>query len=783
MSSVRIFLTRRSGKVALTVAFVLGVVLSLAPLVGIPGPESALALGLVLPPFVAAMTASRAHELAARGSDVSIGRTHAHAMAAGLIVVALAYVVLFFNSLRVGVCSPGQGALFVVMGPGFGVVLAAVVGVTCGFLFSTRRRSMLAATLVPIVAMLWSVERLWHSPAVFAYGQFFGFFPGTLYDENVLLDTPYVALRFLTGAWVAGLVTLAVAGVRRGSHGFRAATLLSRRTTSVIALGLLAAATYGESRRAVLGIASDADHMKEVLGNVVRGRRCDVVTPRELESEERSRLVADCDFRVRQIEHSLGVHQRARITAFFFRDANEKRQLMGAGDTYIAKPWRNEVYLQMADWPHPVLAHEIAHVVAGNLVSGPLHVPGPLGGLIPEVGMIEGVAVALAWDEREGLTPHEWSQAMYELDRDADGSRAFGAGFVLSPPRNAYAFLGSFYRFILERYGAATLRRAYATGDVEGATNKRRPDLVNEWHTFLRSMPLPPNALPLARARFARPAIFARVCPHVVADLHLELVGDVTAGDVRAALETCERVLRVDPGDLASMAMSVGLRARASDFEGAESAYAILRDRFHAPEPVLASAREAIADAHWLRGERDVARAMFEELQRAPRGEDSQRVLEVKLLAIHDGGAVEESIRSLLTTAPGQSVDRAYAVHLSRVISQHRADGLGAYLEARQLTNEGHYDEAGRMLREAVLRGVPTGLLRIEATRMLAVVEYATGHLDASRQIWQRIASDASATEGARVEARDWLDRFRYGSDGAHSLSAPRRERSDHGSR
>ena len=71
------------------------------------------------------------------------------------------------------------------------------------------------------------------------------------------------------------------------------------------------------------------------------------------------------------------------MTAFFFRDAADKKRLMGAGDTYIAKPWRREVYLQVAAYPHPVLGHELAHVIAGAFGQGPFHVAGPLGGLWP----------------------------------------------------------------------------------------------------------------------------------------------------------------------------------------------------------------------------------------------------------------------------------------------------------------------------------------------------------------------------------------------------------------
>ena len=37
------------------------------------------------------------------------------------------------------------------------------------------------------------------------------------------------------------------------------------------------------------------------------------------------RLAEDCEFRVTQLERTLGVKERERITAFFFRSPQEKR--------------------------------------------------------------------------------------------------------------------------------------------------------------------------------------------------------------------------------------------------------------------------------------------------------------------------------------------------------------------------------------------------------------------------------------------------------------------------
>ena len=78
------------------------------------------------------------------------------------------------------------------------------------------------------------------------------------------------------------------------------------------------------------------------------------------------------------------------MKVFLFASDAEKGAYMGASHTYIAKPWRGEVYVQAAGFPHPTLGHELAHVVSGSFGVGPFHVAGPLGGIIPDPGRIEG---------------------------------------------------------------------------------------------------------------------------------------------------------------------------------------------------------------------------------------------------------------------------------------------------------------------------------------------------------------------------------------------------------
>src|SRR5690606_25741637 len=149
---------------------------------------------------------------------------------------------------------------------------------------------------------------------------------------------------------------------------------------------------------------------------------------------------------------------------------------------------------------------------------GPFKISGRLGGWLPSPGIIEGIAVALAWEERDGLTPHQWARAMMALGLAPTIASTEGLGFLLQPASRAYVASGSFMRWILETRGPDVVRAIYASGDYEGPLEMELVDAEREWRAWLHeNVPLPPEAMAMAEARFDRPAIFSQVCPHAVA--------------------------------------------------------------------------------------------------------------------------------------------------------------------------------------------------------------------------------------------------------------------------
>lgn len=730
LRSLSLLFGRLSTKIALALALALGAGLAIFPLFGRPGAESAFVLGLLLPVLggiVGARVASDPH----RDAGALLGE----ATLGALLLWVLPVLLLAINMLRVRTCEPLLGFAFLALGPGIGTIYAAHLGL---FFAGLTRRPSLAAwlgALAPIAALLLGLWRFYSGPAIAFYGHFAGYFPGLLYDVGTTLSETYFAFRATTLVWLSLLVVGFATLWEEDDRGFG---LPPNLPGSIVSLVLLVAGVGLELAGGSLGFRSSVATIDETLGSVEEGMRCVVHAPRELGAADRERLIEDCDFRVRRAEEALGVTLDAPVQAFFYRNAAEKQRLMGAGRTYMAKPWRREVHLQLQAWPHPVLRHEVIHAVASAAADGPFHVGG---GLVPNPGLIEGVAVAIDWDEVDGLDPHDWARAMRASERLPPLVDVMGLDFLRLPHRNAYAAAGSFVRFLLDAEGAEKLVRAHRSGEIEATYGRTMEELEAAWHAHLDGEELDERARALAELRFARPSIFQTTCPHRLSRLGGQLGADLAAADGERVEATCAEILEIEPHHFGALAARVRARMRRGDRNGASEALEALSG---APPQVLASAREAMADALWLRGETDEAARLYRALLELPQTDGEARAREVKLAALDAGGEQAAIVRDLLIGAEGRRPGGRVVVHLAHRLRAVRRDGLGDYLLARQLMSATRWDLALPHVMAARERGLPTERLRRELGKMSVIANFAAGELEAASAALRRLEGDGS---------------------------------------
>ena len=735
-----------------------GIVLAFIPLLAVHGVESALALGLLLPPWVAATAASYTElHRSTRGIDLMF-----RAIGMGLLIWLIPVLILALNALRVRQCAPAEGLSFMVLGPALGCALAACIAVWVAGATRRPRLSPWLAAAIPLGAALLGLWAFYSTPTVYVFGAFAGYFPGAIYDELIQIPTRYLTYRATILVAVLALSVLFDALWDPLSNKLdlrgRSRSQLAAIAVCVGALGIVAASYWQGDE---LGHWVSQEYLLERLGKTEQGQSCIVHMPRETLPEDASRLLEDCDFHVERIRTLVGLASREPVTAYFFRNQNEKKELIGVGRTLIAKPWRREVYLQISRWPHPVLGHEVVHALLEEAGRGPFSVAGTLGGLIPNPGIVEGAAVALAWDLRDDLDPDQWSKIMMDRTELPSAKDLMSVRFSALPARRAYMAAGSIIRFLISTRGMDALLETYRGGKVDGLDG-----LEAQWHAYLEEVPVTAQERGVAEVELARPSIFSAVCPHELAKLRADLLGDATARDDVRTIATCRAILEINEHDAQARASLVGALARNGHDSEALAILDALRVAMNAPKPIVATALEQYADASWTLGKLEEAGALYEELLSIPRTNGAARQSEVKKLALGASDREREVIyEMLLGRSPSPVV-----VHLAQTLTTIRGDGLGQYLEARQLIGQSRYALALPLLQEAKRLGLPSPRLEQELSRLLGVTFFALGRYGESAATWRE---RTGASRAARAEAQRWLERIDYAQTLAVSPALP----------
>jgi tetratricopeptide (TPR) repeat protein len=628
------------------------------PLFGGPGYEHAVASGLVVPSAAAIATAL---ELAALPCPAPLGCA-ARGLASGVALAGLAYLTAIAHGLRAGMCDFLGGSLLFALTAGMGALLGGIWGAFVSEIARRQRtalRRRIACVLLglaaPLLGIAVSVWRFFASPMIFAYDPFFGYFSGALYDTVVDVRAELWTYRAGTVAAMAGYVLVAAAFVRgkAGDLDFRRGLLVPRaRACLACGIALLASAVAVAANGPRLGHWQTAATIARALGGRASGPRCDVVYPDSLLPDQVALLVRDCEEELSADERRLGTHLEGRLTAFEFESTEQKRLLMGAADTSIAKPWRREVYVQVSPYPHPVLGHEIAHVVAGTFAHGPFHVGG---GVVPNPGLIEGIAVATSPGDGE-LTDAEWARAMLDAGILPSLRDLFSLDFFGQNASKSYTVAGAVIGWALDRWGPETVRAWYGGGSVEALTGLSWEALDDEFRGWLRSLVMPAEATAYAKAIFERPSVWARKCPHAVDALHRSADRCRDERRFDRAMADYGAALALDPEDWHALLERGRIATHYGDEGEGRAALRRLASEGNVPRTWRDRAEEAAADDDLLRGRLDEAEEAYRRIAAHTLDEDAARTLEVKAIAARDERA-RQAVVDLLVGSPGRPVD------------------------------------------------------------------------------------------------------------------------------
>jgi hypothetical protein len=749
------FVQSRIQRIVAGAVFVLLSAVGFVPLFGGPGYEQSLASGLIVPAAAAVATSL---EVAAAAGAAPL-QAVARGLASGAVLAAVALLTALLHGLRVGMCDCWGGVVLFLLTAGLGALLGGAWGAMAGEICRQRRGRNLARIVVavagPVAGILVSVARFYATPMIFAYDPFFGYFSGALYDTVIDVGNDLWSYRAGTAATLVGVVLVA-ASLRRTSTGAIALEPLRGRPRSAACLVCgfcaLASSLVLAASGPQLGHWQTGSSIARALGGRASGPRCEVLYPEAVLAEQVALLVRDCEEEIRAAERVLGTHVDGRITEYVFENSAQKRRLMGAGETSIAKPWLRDVYLEYEKYPHPLLGHEIAHVVAGSFAPGPFHVGG---GLWPNPGLIEGLAVATSPDDDE-LTEAQWARAMLDLGILPPATSLFSIDFLGQSAAKSYAAAGAFVGWVRSRWSSAVVRAWYAGGSIERLTGQRWDALDGAFRDWLRTQSMPPQAGAYARARFERPGVWGRKCPHVVDAL--DRAGDRCRDDHRfsQALGYYGKALSRDPDDWHARYALAGVELGTGDAAvGREDLMRIARDE-RAPKTWRDRARESIADDDWAHGHAEAAVAVYRDLAAEILNEDAARVVEVKAIAAADPAA-ERAVVDVLVGAPGRGIDPWLGGLSLGMWAGRSSDALASYLVAKNLVSHEDWTRASPWLNRSLQTPMLTARIGRELLRAKAISACALRDSRSLAELREALDGPDSPFANSSGGRREWL--------------------------
>lgn len=678
------------------------------------------------------------------------------AIAHNLVTLVVPLAIILLNALRVTNCNLALGLLFYLLLPVATSVVCSIWGTAVGLGVRWRFAGGTAYALVWLAVASYNAWEFWRGPQMDSYNQIVGWLAGPIFEEVIEPGGALIWSRIFGLAWALAFLSIVTAFFDPNLNRSRPGVFFRYRRVVYFSVALVIVGLGLKLCDTRLGFGRSLSAVEAVLSEVALTPHFAIHHSPGLTREETRLLVEDHEFRFRQIAAVLGRQDLPRINSYVFPSASSKRGLTGAGRTQFAKPWQFAMFLNAAPFPHPVLKHELVHVLAGGFGSWPFRASARVF-FWQNVGLIEGLAVAVDWPA-EKYDPHTWSAALKKADLAPDINSLFDPlGFWTKASQRSYTLAGSFVRYLLDHYEFIMFRQAYGAGTLDKIFGKPAKRLIEEWRAFLDGGELDPGIVDIARLRFERPSIFSRKCAHEISALRSTVAVAFGKKDYERARSVLERLLSHLPGDPTGLQALAEVCVQQKNFPEAIRYLEDLVGREDLPRTRRIAIGGRLGDALFLAGRGAESSRHWKAVLDAHLDDGSDRLAAVKIAALDRG----EAGAKVLSFLEAGKLDIAGLLDLREAAALAPGWGATWYLIGRQLFNQGMFERCIPYLERAGEQGLSHPALAAENMRLLISACYRLGKLKKAAAMLAVLAQ-LPRHPGELLRTRDWLSRVAF---------------------
>lgn len=428
----------------------------------------------------------------------------------------LAVPLLFgiFLSAKNELCSFSSGLeyYFVFTFPSalIGAGLGALANLNC-----TKSRFALYPVLFFTLFFSFVIE-IYFRPNIYFFNSIIGFFPGTIYDESLQLSWKHYSYRLLNILFFLSIII------------FEKKTQLKDSFKKWMYLPFFFIGIVFYLLKPAFGFSTDESTLREVLYHKIETDNFIIFTDVKFSDEESDYIKLIHEFYFEELKKYFKTSPKGKINSYLFSSDNLKRELIGAGNADLAKPWRNEIFLNSNSFQRS-LKHEIAHVFAAQLSTNYFKVPASFNS-----ALIEGIAVA-AEDNYGDDDLYSLINLANENNFGIRIEKLFGGlNFFGQTSSRSYLFAGGFIKYLVDKYGINKFQKIYDDQTFQEVYGKNILQLESEFNSTLASISVAPNKSK-AEYFFGRKSIVEKTCPRVVANKTAEAYSLLNANKISEA--------------------------------------------------------------------------------------------------------------------------------------------------------------------------------------------------------------------------------------------------------
>ncbi|MBI1939628.1 MAG: hypothetical protein HYS25_16075 [Ignavibacteriales bacterium] len=371
-----------------------------------------------------------------------------------------------------------------------------ITGVTIR-LYSKRFFYFITVIIFLLILLLPLVE-FYLNPQVYFYNPIFGFFPGTIYDEDISVDFKLISYRFYNLLFFMIIVIVNELYYRK----------ILNKTKAIIAIAF--SVLIFIFLKPFLGYSTTEGQLNNALNKHLETEHFKIFYSGNYDNKNIEFIALLHEYYYEYIAEQLKEKSDSKISSYIFENEDQKRNLFGAGKADVAKPWLNHIYLNYNSI-YETLKHEIVHVLSAKFGTTPLKVADNF-----NPAKIEGLAMAVE-NDFDSYTVDYICKLAVDSGKKIKITELFsGLNFFGSVSSLSYVFSGAFFNYLINEYGIEKVKSFYTDSDTKKIFGKDLRELENDFYSRLDSVKIDSNKY-TARLYFGGVPVFKKFCPRTAA--------------------------------------------------------------------------------------------------------------------------------------------------------------------------------------------------------------------------------------------------------------------------